>query len=365
MKNFIRSIWQNPENNKSVFVIDQRFLPFEFCEFELSSSANAVYAINEMVVRGAPLIGVTAAWGVYFAYIEALNQGLGFDFIKRKSAELVNTRPTAVDLKTSVDKMISFIQANDVSESAAKELYGLVKSIETASENQCRDIGLIGLALIEKLYSEKNETVNILTHCNAGKLATVNYGTALAPVYLAHEKGIPVHVWVDETRPRMQGAYLTAWELAEAGIEHTVIVDNAGGHLMQHHLVDLVITGADRLTINGDAANKIGTYLKALAAHDNQIPFYVAVPSSTFDFQLTDGVRQIPVEYRNDNEIKQLKALVNDKIKDVLVMSDSTNVLNPSFDVTPANYITAFITERGICSANKESLLNLFPEFAV
>jgi methylthioribose-1-phosphate isomerase len=343
------------DENQKVQVIDQRFIPFELKILELMNLDDAVFAIKEMVVRGAPLIGVTAAFGMYLAIKEGIDP-------QKASKKLKASRPTAVDLEKNVDKVLLAIKDSDnpLGDSLKEAM-----QLKEETINQCKKIGLHGLKLIEDIYDKNGKKpVNILTHCNAGWLATVDYGTATAPIYLAHNKGIPVHVWVDETRPRNQGAFLTTYELGQHGVPHTLIADNTGGHLMQHGMVDVVIVGTDRTSRNGDVANKIGTYLKALAAFDNQIPFYVAAPSSSIDFNLTDGIKNIPIETRDEKEVKYMRGLAKNKISEFLICPAETPAANYAFDVTPARLIKGLITERGICAANEEAILSLFPEFS-
>jgi methylthioribose-1-phosphate isomerase len=316
-----------------------------------------------MVVRGAPLIGVTAAYGMYLA-ARALSSDTSFHAkIKHAAEGLKSTRPTAVNLAFAVDEALSVISDKiSVSENVIK-LLEYAEALKNREIDFSKNIGKHGLEIIREISKTKNgEPVKILTHCNAGRLACVELGTATAPVYLAHEAGISLHVWVDETRPRNQGARLTSWELADAGISHTVIPDNTGGHLMQHKMVDMVIVGSDRTTLNGDVANKIGTYLKALAAADNGIPFYVALPSTTIDWRLNDGLSEIPIEQRNANEVSVMEGLFNDKIQEFRILPEEIKVANYGFDVTPARLVTGLITERGVCPANRDEILNLFPE---
>ncbi len=315
-----------------------------------------------MHVRGAPLIGATAAWGLYLA-VRQYDQQLDFAaYLKTVVAQLQQTRPTAVDLFYALDQASTSILAS-LPEERIKVARMAAERFAKESAAQCRAIGEFGLPLIETIASKKpGEAVNILTHCNAGKLACLAYGTATAPIYLAHEKGIPVHVWVDETRPRNQGARLTANELGEAGIPHTVIVDYLGGHLMQHGLVDIVFVGTDRTTRTGDVANKIGTYLKALAAHDNQVPFYVGLPTSTIDWRIRNGLTEIPIEERGGQEVTHIYGWEEGKNRNVRLTPANSPGLNYGFDVTPAKYVTGLITERGVCAASEEGLLSLFPE---
>ena len=364
-----RTIWLHPEDPAAVQIIDQRRLPHRYEVVDLRSHADGAIAIRDMLVRGAPLIGATAAWSLYLAALEARSSANTLDrqvdFIRSAAETLAATRPTAINLRWGIDRMLAVLA--DVSDSEA-----LIARLRAEAEAICeedfaisRSIGEHGAALLGAIAAGKNgEPVNILTHCNAGALATINWGTATAPMYVAQERGIPIHVWVDETRPRNQGSQLTAWELARSGIPHTVIVDNAGGHLMQHGRVDICITGTDRTARSGDVANKIGTYLKALAAHDNDIPFYVALPSTTIDWTISDGVREIPIEERDAKEITHVSGLDGDAIREVRVVPEGSPVRNDAFDVTPARLVTGLITERGVCEASEEGLAGLFPERA-
>ena len=354
-----RPIWFN-NDTQTVQVIDQRRLPHRLAVMDLNSVDAVIYAIVEMVVRGAPLIGVTAAYGVYVACAAAGD--IDDAHLNIEAARIKAARPTAVNLAWAVDRVIEQLLAVPSAGRQAMAL-DMARAIAEEEAANCRRIGLHGLSVIQQIAAEKrNEPVNILTHCNAGWLACVEYGTATAPIYAAADAGIAVHVWVDETRPLNQGARLTAWELAQRGIPHTVIVDNAGGHLMQHGRVDLVIVGTDRTTATGDVANKIGTYLKALAARDNGIPFYVALPSSTFDWRLSDGIAQIPIEDRDPDEVRFIQGLAGDQVERVLVPPAQSPTLNPAFDVTPARLVTGFITERGVCGATAGEIRRLFPE---
>ena len=358
----IRPIWL-AEDLKTVKVIDQRRLPHEFVVADLETVDDIITAIKEMYVRGAPLIGVTAAYGVYLAALNAPDNSGETDYLIKECRRLKAARPTAVNLAWAADKVLSSVLniENDAErlEAARRE----ADAIAEAEAENCRNIGLHGLPLIEEIYRKKgNSTVNLLTHCNAGWLACIEYGTATAPIYTAFDKGLDVHVWVDETRPLNQGARLTAWELGKHGIKHTVITDNAGGHLMQHGMVDMVIVGTDRSTYTGDVANKIGTYLKALAAKDNNIPFYVALPSSTFDWQLRDGIKQIPIEERDPDEVRYVQGLDQGSTISVLVPPANSPAADFAFDVTPARLVTGFITERGVCKATEQDVRRLFPE---
>jgi methylthioribose-1-phosphate isomerase len=320
-------------------------------------------AIEKMCVRGAPLIGVTAAYGLYLAILNAPVKTVGDDYLIKICNKIKATRPTAVNLAWAVDKVLAEVlkaktstEKIDVARKAAGE-------IAEEEAERCRKIGEHGLCLIEEIKrNQKEGTVNLLTHCNAGWLACIEYGTATAPIYAAFDKGIDIHVWVDETRPLNQGARLTAWELGKHGIKHTVITDNAGGHLMQHGMVDIVIVGTDRTTSTGDVANKIGTYLKALAAKDNNIPFYVALPSSTFDWKLKNGIKEIPIEERDSDEVRYIQGFDKGKTRNILISPESSSAANYAFDVTPARLITGFITERGICKATEDDIKRLFPE---
>ncbi|MDP2337768.1 MAG: S-methyl-5-thioribose-1-phosphate isomerase [Bacteroidota bacterium] len=356
-----QTIWFNPQK-KLVETIDQRYLPFQNLIIEIQTLDEVRFAITEMVVRGAPLIGVTAAYGMYLA---ALNfSGSNFqDEMKRAADWLKSSRPTAVNLAFAVDEALAVISEELTIPENIHRLLNNAESLKQREIDFSKKIGKFGLELIRSISEKKNgKPVQILTHCNAGRLACVELGTATAPIYLAREAGIPIHVWVDETRPRNQGARLTAWELGEAGIPHTVIPDNTGGHLMQHQLVDMVIVGSDRTTLNGDVANKIGTYLKALAAADNGIPFYVALPSTTIDWTLSDGLSEIPVEQRDGREVSMMEGLLDDKVHEFRILPEKSPVANYGFDVTPARLVTGLITERGVCKATKEGILNLFPE---
>lgn len=354
----MRPIWYD-EQRRTVRVIDQRRLPHELEILDLTTVDQVILAIREMVVRGAPLIGVTGAYGVMVA-LQASEDDATFD---RQCQRIRDVRPTAVNLAWAVDRVLDKVRTAQGSDARLAAAQREATDIAELEVENCRRIGEYGADLIAGISrSKEGRPVNILTHCNAGWLACVEWGTATAPVYVADEQGIAVHVWVDETRPLNQGARLTAWELGKAGIDHTVITDNAGGHLMQRGLVDLVIVGTDRSTYTGDVANKIGTYLKALAAKDNDIPFYVALPSSTFDWQLRDGVAQIPIEQRNPDEVRFVQGQTLTGIDHVLIPPVRSRAANYAFDVTPARLVTGFITERGICKADEHSVLELFPE---
>lgn len=352
------TIWLN-DNNDTVQVIDQRKLPFQFETVDLKTVEDTFFAIKEMVVRGAPLIGVTAAYGMYLALLKFDGDDLE-TYLNEKADYLKSSRPTAVNLAFAVDEMTGFILKEKSNPELIHQALKKAHSLKTEEIEFSERIGEFGLELIQKIYNEKGGTVNILTHCNAGWLACIDWGTATAPIYKAHIKGIPVHVWVDETRPRNQGARLTAFELGEEGVPHTVIPDNTGGHLMQHGMVDLVIVGSDRTTITGDVANKIGTYLKALAAHDNNIPFYVALPSTSIDWEIEDGLKQIPIETRDAGEVTEIEGWTGTEVKSVRLIPEKSGVANYGFDVTPARLVTGLITEQGICKADKQNILKLF-----
>ena len=353
-----RTIWVKPDNEKIIQIIDQRFLPHNFVIEDLINVDELAQAIKDMHVRGAGLIGATAGYGMYLATLESTQE----DFLIQAAEKLKKTRPTAVNLGWAVQRQLMAIKKGNSEKEKIQIAFKTAKEIADEDALYCKKIGEYGLKIIEEISKKKNgETVNILTHCNAGWLAFVDYGSATSPIYAAFEKGIKLHVWVDETRPRNQGARLTAWELLNQKIPHTIISDNVGGHLMQHGMVDLVIVGTDRTTYTGDVANKIGTYLKALAAKDNNVPFYVALPSSTFDWTICDGVKQIPIEQRGEEEVKYIWGLCDGEQKRVLLTPKGSPAANYAFDVTPAKYITGLITERGICEANESSIKRLFP----
>ncbi|MAG08589.1 S-methyl-5-thioribose-1-phosphate isomerase [Candidatus Woesearchaeota archaeon] len=357
-----RTIWLKEDDNKVVQIIDQRPLPYEFVIEDLRTVDDVAVAIKDMHVRGAGLIGATAGYGMYIAALEAPKEGFD-DFLNKAGEKLKATRPTAVNLAWAVKRQLDAVSKGSSVDEKREIAFKVAKDIANEDAEYCRRIGEHGMKIIEEISKRNNgEVVNILTHCNAGWLAFVDFGSATSPIYAAFDKGIKVHVYVDETRPRNQGARLTAWELLNQGVPHTVIPDNVGGHLMQHGMVDMVIVGTDRTTYTGDVANKIGTYLKALAAKDNDIPFYVALPSSTFDWTKEDGVKDIPIEERGAEEVKYIQGLCEGEIKKVLLTPEKSPATNYAFDVTPARLVTGLITERGICKADKDSILELYPE---
>ena len=354
------TIWRKADAN-TVCVIDQRWLPHRFEVLELTNPEDAAFAISDMAVRGAPLIGVTAAFGMALACLHAPKEGFEA-YLTQTKEQLQNTRPTAVNLQWALTKMEAIILASEPS-SRVEQAFAAAEDIKSADIQTCHQIGMHGLQLIEAIHAQNpNRPINILTHCNAGWLACVDWGTATSPIYQAHNKGIPVHVWVDETRPRNQGAHLTAFELGEHGVPYSLITDNTGGHLMQHGMVDIVIVGTDRTTRNGDVANKIGTYLKALAAFDNYIPFYIGAPSSSIDWSLGDGLKEIPIEQRHEEEVLKIQGKWQDEVVKVDIAPSGAKAVNYGFDVTPARLVTGLITERGVCDASEAGLKSLFPE---
>jgi len=354
-----RTIWL--KDDSTVQIIDQRLLPHKFIIEDLKTVDNVAIAIKDMHVRGAGLIGATAGYGMYIAALNAPHKNFN-NYLRKSSEKLIATRPTATNLSWAVKRQLKNIKSGKTLEEKIEIAKETASEIANEDAEYCRKIGEHGLKIIETISKKKKGTVNVLTHCNAGWLAFVDYGSATAPIYAAYDKGIKIHVWVDETRPRNQGAQLTAWELLNHGVPHTVIADNTGGHLMQHGMVDMVIVGSDRTTYTGDVANKIGTYLKALSAKDNKVPFYVALPSSTFDWKIKDGVKEIPIEKRNPDEVKYVQGLCGNSIKKVLITPRKSHAANYAFDVTPSCLITGLITERGICKPNEKNILNLFPE---
>lgn len=359
----------NQENYQAIWlkdkglvqVIDQRHLPFEFIIRDLLTLEDAYRAIAEMVVRGAPLIGVTASFGIYLALMEEKSQEGWYTRLEASADYLRSARPTAVNLAYAIDRQMAMIDTSATLDQAREQALATAQNLKVQEEENCRLIGEHGMPLIRELSEKKGgEPVHILTHCNAGWLATVDYGTATAPIYQAYNEGIAVHVWVDETRPRNQGARLTAWELEQHGVPYTVIADNTGGLLMQKGMVDMVIVGSDRTTATGDVANKIGTYLKALAAHDNNIPFYVALPISTIDRNISDGVKEIIIEQRKEEEVKYIEGYCEGGLRKVLLTPEKSHVANYGFDITPAAYVTSLITEKGVCKPTKQAIEKLF-----
>ncbi|MCK5111744.1 MAG: S-methyl-5-thioribose-1-phosphate isomerase [Arcobacteraceae bacterium] len=353
MRGIYKALWLNED--KFLEVIDQTKLPFEYETKVLRTTDEIVTAIKDMTVRGAGVIGSVAAFGIY----TALREVKSYEELKQKAKLIRESRPTAVNLMWAVDKMMELLKdSNDLINDSLK--FAIKLNDDEALESE--KIAKYGCDIIEDILKTKNKTrINILTHCNAGWLAVIDEGTALAPIYEAKKRGIDVHVWVDETRPRNQGASLTAWELTQSEINHTIIADNTGGHLMQDGQVDMVITGADRVSASGDVANKIGTYLKALAAKDNDVPFYVAIPASTFDFDIIDGVKEIPIELRSEDEVKYIKGVdKNGDVQEVLITPKDSPAINYGFDVTPARLITGLITNKGICEANFDKIKEKF-----
>lgn len=356
-----RTIW-TMDDDRTVRIIDQTKLPHVFETTDLSTVNDAAVAIRDMLVRGAPLIGATGAYGMALAMREDPSDAN----ITRAYDHLHSTRPTASNLAWALNDLKGVLTPL-VPKDREVAAYRRAAEICEDDVETCHSIGLHGAALMRELWEKKGkpERLNVLTHCNAGWLATVDWGTALSMIYVAHEDNIPVHVWVDETRPRNQGASLTAWELGKHGVPHTLIVDNAGGHLMQHQMVDMCVVGTDRTTAAGDVCNKVGTYLKALAAHDNDVPFYVALPHSTIDWEIEDGVRDVPIEIRSTEEVTHIYGKTEDgEVAAVQITPDGTEALNIAFDVTPARFVTGLITERGVCDASKNGLLSLYPEKA-
>ena len=361
-KNY-ETIWLDENEPETVCVIDQQKLPFFFEIKKLHSVDDVFEAIENMTVRGAPLIGAAGAFGLYLATLEITLQTDIRDHLANAARYLISSRPTAVNLSWAVNRTLEEISKNLFSGSLPEIARKAALEICEGEKEYCRKIGEHGLKIIKNLSKKKKGgQVNILTHCNAGWLATIDYGTVTAPIYLAHEKGIPIHVWVDETRPRNQGARLTAWELGQQGVPHTLIADNAGGHLMQQKMVDVVFTGSDRTTGRGDVANKIGTYLKALAAFDNHIPFYVLQPSTSIDFGIKDGLKEIEIEERTPEEVTNISGLDGGEIRSVRICPEGTVAANWGFDITPARLVTGLITERGICGATEGEIKKMFSE---
>lgn len=355
-----QTIWMDESDQDRIKYINQEVLPFEFKIEEMHSSSDSYDMIRRMKVRGAPLIGVTAALGVYMACLEAIQQQEPQVYIREQAALIRAARPTAVNLTWAVDRMMKLIDYAVEPEQIMMAARSEALKIREEELQASYRIGQHGLEIIREISERKDrKPVNILTHCNAGWLACIDYGTATSPIYQAFEEEIPVHVWVDETRPRNQGARLTAWELGQHGVPHTVIVDNAGGHIMQKGLVDMVITGSDRTTRRGDVANKIGTYLKALAARDNDIPFYVALPVSTIDFTIDSGIEEIPIEERDPDEVRVIEGISDRKTQSVRILPEDSPVSNYGFDITPARLVSGLITEKGISKARESEILKL------
>jgi methylthioribose-1-phosphate isomerase len=360
-----RTIWLKPDDERVVQLIDQRFLPHEFVIEEVRSVEQMAMAIREMHVRGAGLIGASAGYGMYLAALEAAGRDSFDAHLTRAAAQLTATRPTAVNLSWAIQRQLQNIGSGKTADEKVALALGTADSIADEDAEHCRMIGQHGLQLIRQIAETKaNKPVNVLTHCNAGWLAFVDYGSATAPIYAAQDSGLSLHVWVTETRPRNQGSKLTAWELGQHGAPHTVIADSAAGHLMQRGEVDLIIVGTDRTTYTGDVANKIGTYLKALAAKANDVPFYVALPSSSIDWKMRDGLKEIPIEERGADEVKNADGWYNGQQIAVRIAPDESPAANYGFDVTPRDLVTGLITERGICEANENSIRSLFPERA-
>lgn len=360
--NYYHTIWPDENNPSLIKTIDQRLLPWKFEIITLKNTQDIYHAIKDMTVRGAPLIGVTAAFGMYLSILQHQDKSPIKPLLEKDAQYIATARPTASNLMHAINSMMQQLDFNLSNQELAKQAIQLAKDYKQNEINICEKIGIYGLEIIKKIYAKKQEKVNILTHCNAGWLACIDFGTATAPIYKAFEEKIPIHVWVDETRPRNQGARLTAFELEQQGVPFTLIPDNSGGHLMQHQMVDMVIVGTDRVAANGDIANKIGTYLKALAAKDNNVPFFVAAPSSSIDWTIKNGITDIPIEERNANEIKLMQGLYQQQIIEMLITTENCNAANYGFDVTPAQLIAGIITERGISEASEKGLLSLFPE---
>lgn len=358
-----RTIWVKEGDTAVIQIIDQRSLPHQFVIEDIQTVQEMAIAIKDMHLRGAGLIGAAAGYGMYLAVREAADHADFDNALNAFAQQLLATRPTAVNLSWAVQRQLEAIGEVTAIEEKIKIAFQTAQDIADEDAAYCKQLGEHGVEIIKKIAEEKQgKPVHILTHCNAGWLAFVDYGSATAPIYAAFDAGINVHVWVDETRPRNQGARLTAWELQQHGIPHTVIADNTGGHLMQHGMVDLVITGTDRTTYTGDVCNKIGTYLKALAAKDNNVPFYVALPSSSFDWTIRDGLKEVPIEQRNAKEVQEIQGWCDGELKQVLLTPEGSPAANYAFDVTPARLVTGLITERGICAATETSIKTLFEE---
>ena len=363
-----RTIWLKPEDERVVQLIDQRFLPHRFVIEEIRTVQQMVEAIREMHVRGAGLIGASAGYGMYLAAVEAAPDATAGEFddrLARAAAQLNATRPTAINLSWATERQLKSIAKGKTAKEKVALALHTANSIAEEDKEHCRMIGQYGLKLVQEIARKKiGKPLNFLTHCNAGWLAFVDYGSATAPIYAAHDSGLAIHVWVAETRPRNQGSKLTAWELGEHGVPHTVVADSAAGHLMQRGEVDLVIVGTDRTTYTGDVANKIGTYLKALAANANNVPFYVALPSTSIDWELRDGLKEIPIEQRGAEEIRHADGWSDGRPVEVRIAPEKSPAANYGFDVTPRQLVTGLITERGICEPNETSIRALFPEQA-
>ena len=359
-----RTIWSKPDDEGAVQLIDQRFLPHDFVIEEVRSVEQMATAIREMHVRGAGLIGASAGYGMYLAALEAASRESFDEHMTAAEAQLRATRPTAVNLSWAIERQSRNIAKGKTADEKIALAQRTADSIADEDTEHCRMIGEHGLVLIQRIAETKRKKVNVLTHCNAGWLAFVDYGSATAPIYAAHDSGLPLHVWVTETRPRNQGSKLTAWELGQHGVPHTVIADSAAGHLMQRREVDLIIVGTDRTTYTGDVANKIGTYLKALAAKANNVPFYVALPSSSIDWKMRDGLKEIPIEQRGAEEVKNADGWRDGQQIEIRIAPDESPAANYGFDVTPRELVTGLITERGVCEANEKSIRSLFPEHA-
>jgi methylthioribose-1-phosphate isomerase len=360
-----RTIWLKPGDQRIVELIDQRFLPHEFVIEQIRTVEQMATAIRDMHVRGAGLIGASAGYGMYLGALEAAASGCFAEHIARAAVQLEATRPTAVNLSWAIKRQLDSIAGAKTAQEKITAALLTANQIADRDAEYCRMIGQHGLQMVQQIAKQKRgKPVNVLTHCNAGWLAFVDHGSATAPIYAAHDIGLPVHVWVSETRPRNQGSRLTAWELGQHAVPHTLIADSAAGHVMQRGDVDLVIVGSDRTTRAGDVANKIGTYLKALAANDNNVPFYVAVPSSSIDWNMQDGMKQIPIEERSAVELRCADGWLEGRQVAVRVAPEGTPAANYGFDVTPRKLVTGLITERGVCEANEQSILSLFPEYA-
>jgi methylthioribose-1-phosphate isomerase len=362
-----RTIWIDQDDAATVVAIDQRLLPFEYVEVPIRTSSEMTAVIADMVVRGAGCIGVSAGYGMYLAALATVDMGAADadEHLRKAGAELEASRPTAVNLTWAVQRQLGKILAITDATERVNTARSLAETIADEDVAYCAAIGQHGLGIVKEIYERTGRTVNIMTHCNAGWLAFVEHGTATAPMYAAHAAGIPIHVYVSETRPRNQGARLTAWELQQAGVPFTLIADNSAGHLLQHGMVDFVIVGSDRTTVSGDVANKIGTYMKAVVARENGVPFYAALPSSTFDPKLHDGVAEIPIEERGGTEVTRATGWLDGKHVEPDTATPGAPAANFGFDVTPRRYVTGIISERGICDANEEAILGLYPELAL